>query len=137
MATTTQEYTLHLPQSVIELLSKAAEEQHESPDEIAAEALWFALDPVRQDALQRLKTQVRKLESKSEPEIRTHLDTKLGEGEQQRLSQLLDRNRAQGLTAEQQAELERLFERIEAVATEKAAAIQLLSGRSPDCKPAS
>jgi len=51
------------------------------------------------------------------------------EEEQQRLAQLLERNHTGGLTAEEQAEMEGLFDRIEAIATEKAAAIWLLSGK--------
>lgn len=42
----------------------------------------------------------------------------------------LERNRTQSLTADELAEMQALFDRIEAVATEKAAAIWLLSGRS-------
>jgi len=126
-ATTTQEFTFHLPQDVSEMLRRAATERHETPDQIVAEALRFSLQPVRQEALRRLKRQLRRQQSQSEQEIRAHLEARLSEAEQRRLSQLLERNRAEGLTAEEQGEMQGLFDRIEAVATEKAAAIWLLS----------
>jgi hypothetical protein len=130
-APTTQEFTLHLPEELIEMLRRAARERRETPDAIVAEALWFSLQPVRQQALQRLRDQIRRQQAQSETEIRANLETHLTGTEQERLSQLLDRNRTQPLTVEEQAELQALFDRIEAVATEKAAAIWLLSGGPP------
>jgi hypothetical protein len=131
-AATTQELTLHLPRQVVEMIHEAATERHETPDQIVAEALWFSLHPVRQEALRRLKNSIREQQSQSEPEIRAHLESGLDEEEQQQLSKLLERNRTEGLTVEEQVEMQRLFDRIEAVATEKAAAIWLLSGKSSD-----
>jgi hypothetical protein len=128
---TTREFTLHLPEDGIEMLRRAAEERRETPDAIVAEALRFSLQPVRQEALRHLKGQVLQQQAQSEPEIRAHLEARLTDAEQERLSQLLERNRSAELTAEEQAEMEALFDRIEAVATEKAAAIWLLSGRPP------
>jgi|SRR5579871_2342568 len=130
--TTTQELTFHLPQDIIELLGKTAEARRESPDRIVEEALRFSLQPMRQEALQRLNTQIRKQQNQSKPEIRAHLESHLTTTEQERLSQLLEHNRAEGLTSEEKAELQQIFDRIEAVATEKAAAIWLLSGKSSE-----
>jgi hypothetical protein len=136
-AATTHELTLHLPQNVIEMVRRVATERQESPDQIVAEALSFALDPMRQDALQRLNKQIWRQKSQSDLEIRVHLDSKLAEPEQQRLSHLLERNRTVGLGSEEQAEMQQLFDQIEKVATEKAAAIWLLSSKSapPDARP--
>jgi hypothetical protein len=130
-APTTQEFTLHLPEDVIEMLRRAAQERHETPDVIAAEALRFSLQPVRQEALRRLKGRIQQQEAQSESEIRAHLEARLTGAEQERLSQLLERNRTHPLTPEEQSEMQALFDRIEAVATEKAAAIWLLSDRPP------
>jgi hypothetical protein len=130
-ATTTQEFTFHLPEDVIEMLRQAARERRETPDAIVAEALRFSLQPLRQEALRRLKGHVREQQAQSEPEIRAHLEARLTEAEQERLSHLLERNRTQPLNSEEQAEMQALFDRIEAVATEKAAALWLLSGRPP------
>jgi hypothetical protein len=133
MATaTTQEFTLHLPEDLIEMVHRAAQERRETPDAIVAEALRFSLQPVRQEALRRLKDQIGQQQAQSEPEIREHLEARLTEGEQERLSQLLERNRTEVLTTEERAEMQALFDRIEAVATEKAAALWLLSGRPPE-----
>jgi predicted transcriptional regulator len=126
---TTQKFTLHLPEELVEALRRAAQERCETPDAIVAEALRFSLQPVRQEALRRLKSHVREQQDQSEPEIRAHLEARLTNGEQERLSQLLERNRTEGLTTEERAEMQALFDRIEAVATEKAAAIWLLSER--------
>ena len=130
-APTTQEFTLHLPEDVIEMLRRAARERRETPDAIVAEALRFSPQPVRQEALLRLKDHIQQQQAQSEPEVRAPLEVHLTGAEQERLSQLLERNRTQPLTAEEQAEVQELFDRIEAVATEKAAAIWLLSGQSP------
>ena len=130
-APATHEFTLHLPEDVIDLLRRAARERRETPDAIVAEALRFSLQPVRQEALRRLKGPIERQQAQPEPEIRAHLDAHLTGAEQERLSQLLEQNRAQSLTAEEQAEMQALFDRIEAVATEKAAAIWLLSGQPP------
>jgi len=130
-APTTQEFTLHLPEDVIEMLRRAARERSETPDAIVAEALRFSLQPVRQEALRRLKGHIQQQQAQPEPEIHAHLEARLTGAEQERLSQLLERNRTQPLTREEQAEMHALFDRIEAVATEKAAAIWLLSGRPP------
>jgi len=129
-APTTQEFTLHLPEDVIEMLRRAARERRETPDAIVAEALRFSLQPVRQEALRRLKGHIQQQQAQSEPEMRAHLEAHLTRAEQERLSQLLERNRTQPLTAEERTEMQALFDRIEAVATEKAAAIWLLSDRS-------
>lgn len=136
-AATTEELTLHLPPSVVEMVRRAATELQESPDQVVAEAILFALEPVRQEALRRLKVQVRRQQSLSEADIRAHLNRGLTNSEQKRLRQLLENNRNEGLSAEQQAEMQHLFDRIEAVATEKAAAIWLLSGKGaePDAMP--
>jgi hypothetical protein len=130
-APTTQEFTLRLPDDVIEMLRRAAHERRETPDAIVAEALRFSLQPVRQEALGRLKGHIQQQQVQSEAEIRAHLEAHLTGAEQDRLSQLLERNREQQLTPEEKAEMQALFDRIEAVATEKAAAIWLLSGQSP------
>ncbi len=126
---TIHELTLHLPQNVIEMLRQAADERQESPDEIVAEAIQFVLDPLRQEALRRLNKQVLRQRSQSESQIREHLDSHLANEVRERLSQLLEQSRTEGLNAEEHAELERLFEQIEANAIEKAAAIHLLSGK--------
>src|SRR5437868_2015804 len=126
-APATQEFILHLPEDVIDMLRRAAQDRRETPDAIVAEALRFSLQPVRQEALGRLKSQVRQQQALSEPEIRAHLDARLTKAEEERLSQLLARNRTEGLTTEEGAEMQALFDRIEAVATEKAAAVWLLS----------
>jgi hypothetical protein len=130
-APATQEFTVRLPEDVIEMLRRAAQDRRETPDAIVAEALRFSLQPVRQEALRRLKGQIQQQQAQSEREIRAHLEAHLTGAEQERLSQLLERNRTQPLTVEEQAEMQALFDRIEAVATEKAAAIWLLSGHLP------
>jgi hypothetical protein len=130
-APTTHEFTFYLPEDVVELLRQAARERRETPDVIVAEALRFSLQPLHQEALRRLKGQVREQQAQSGPEIRAHLEARLTEAEQELLSHLLERNRTQSLNPEEQAEMQALFDRIETVATEKAAAIWLLSGRPP------
>jgi hypothetical protein len=127
----TQEFTLHLPEDVIEMLRRAARERRETPDAIVAEALRFSLQPVRQEALRRLKGHIQQQQALPEAEVRAHLAASLTDEEQERLSRLLERNRSDELSTEERAELQALFDRIEAVATEKAAAIWLLSGRPP------
>ncbi len=113
------------------MLQQAASERHETPDQVITDALRFALQPVRQEALRRLQSQIRQQETQSDPEIRGHLEARLTEKQQQRLSELLEKNRTESLTAEEQTEIQTLFDAIEAVATEKAAAIWQLSGRIP------
>lgn len=136
-AATNQELTLHLPSGLIEMVQRAARERQETPDQIVAEAIQFVLQPERQEALRRLKVHIRRQQSQSEAEIRGHLGSSLTGPEQKRLKRLLEHNRNEGLTAEKQTEMQQLFERIEAVATEKAAAIWLLSGKGaePDAVP--
>src|SRR5438067_2284562 len=73
-APTTEEFTLHLPEDVIEMLRRAARERRETPDAIVAEALRFSLQPVHQEALRRLKGHIRQQQAQSEPEIRAHLE---------------------------------------------------------------
>src|SRR5205085_203184 len=120
MATTTQEFTLVLPQDVIEMLKQAAVQRHTTPDQIVAESLRFSLPPIQHEALQRLKHHIQQQQSQSETEIQQHLKVQLTAEEQERLSQLIELNRAESLTAEERTEMESLFDRIEAVATEKA-----------------
>lgn len=131
-AARTEALTIALPKDVIDMLRKAATERRQTPDQIVAEALRFSLQPVRQEALQRLKGHILAQQLKPAPELRAHLEAHLDEREQEQLSQLLELNRTEGLNAEEQAELAKLFDRIEAVATEKAAAIWLLSGQAPE-----
>jgi hypothetical protein len=128
-AAPTQEILLHLPRNVIEMVRTAATDRGESPDEIVAEALQFALQPLRQQALNQLKRQIRRQESQSDSELRSHIDARLAPNEEKRLTRLLERNRMEGLTDEEHTEMQRLLDRIEEAATEKAAAMWLLAGK--------
>ena len=77
VAATTQVLTFHLPQDVIESLQRVARERRETPDAIVAEALRFALQPARQEALRRLQCHIQQQQVQSEPEIRAHLEALL------------------------------------------------------------
>src|SRR5258708_23902336 len=114
------------------MLGHASRKRQETPDQIVAGALRFSLEPVREEALDRLKGRIKQQRSQSEPEIRAYLEAGLTDAEQDRLSLLLERNRNEGLSAEEKTEIQRLFDRIESVATDKAAAIWLISGRTLD-----
>ena len=126
-----QKLTLHLNNNLMELVQQAAAELQETPDQVVADAIWFALQPVRREAMQNLKRHLRQQQSETEAEIRAHLGAHLTETEQQRLTNLQQRSKEQEPTAEDLEERQQLFDRIEAVATEKAAALWLLSGNSP------
>ena len=126
-----QKLTLHLNHDLIELVQQAATELQETPDQVVADAIWFALQPARREALQNLKRHLRQQQSQTESEIRAHLNAHLTETEQQRLTKLQERSKEQEPTAEDLEERQELFARIEAVATEKAAAMWLLSGNPP------
>src|SRR5437763_232685 len=86
-------------------------QEEESPDAIVAEALWFSLAPLRQEALHRVKNHVRQQQSEADSEIRTHLNAHLTSAEEKLLSELLELNRSEGLTRDQQAELQALYDR--------------------------
>ena len=129
---TTQEFTLHLPLDVAEMLLRAASERKESPDEIVAELLRFSSSVIRQEAFARLKSGIRKQQHKPKPEIKKSLSVTLASSEQHRLTELLELNRTVELNLQEREEMQRLFDRIEEVATEKASAIWLLSGNPGD-----
>ena len=123
-----QELTLHLGQELITLVQAAASERQETADQVVADAIRFALQPVRREALRNLKQHIRQQQSETETEVRAHLEARLTDDEQQRLTSLQERSKEQEPTTEDLHERQQLFDRIEAVATEKAAAIWLLSG---------
>ena len=129
---TTQEFTLHLPLDVAEMLLRAASERKESPDEIVAELLRFSSSVIRREAFARLKSGIRKQQDKLKPEIKKSLSVTLASSEQYRLTELLEFNRTVELNLQEREEMQRLFDRIEEVATEKASAIWLLSGNPGD-----
>ena len=122
-----QEFTLHLHDDLIALVQQAASEHQESTDQVVADAIRFALQPVRREALRHLKQHIRRQQSETEPEVRRHLAARLTDEEQQRLTRLQERSKEQEPTADDIRERQQLFDRIEAVATEKAAAIWILS----------
>ena len=128
----TQEFTLHLPLDVAEMLLRVASERKESPDEIVAELLRFSSSSLRQEAFAQLKSGIRKQQNKPKPEIKKSLAVTLASSEQHRLTELLELNNAVGLNSQERQEMQRLFDRIEEVATEKASAIWLLSGKPGD-----
>ena len=127
-----QKLTVSLNHDLIELVQQAAAEFQETPDQVVADAIWFALQPTRREAMQNLKRHIAQQQSQSKTEIRAHLNAHLTKSEQQRLTKLQERSKEQEPTAEDLKERQELFDRIEAVATEKAAAIWLLSGNSPN-----
>jgi hypothetical protein len=131
-ATTMKQLVLNLPQDVVDLIQHTAKERRQTFDQVVTEELRFALQPVHEEAMRRLKRHIRQQQSQPEEEIRRHLNAHLSETDQTRLAELLERSHEEGLTKEEQAELQTLFDQIEAAATEKAAAIWLLSGRSLD-----
>lgn len=85
---------------------------------------------VRRAAFQNLAKHVRQLQYQTQAEIRAHLNVRLTREEQERLTRLQERCKEREPTAEDLEERQELFDRIEAVATEKAAALWLLSGKS-------
>lgn len=85
---------------------------------------------LRQQALQSLEKHIRQQQSQTQAEIRAHLDAHLTEEEQERLTRMQERSKEQEPTPEDLEERQEFFARIEAVATEKAAAIWLLLGNS-------
>src|SRR5438128_2066429 len=103
MSPKTQELVLHLPEDVLELVRHTAAEQFKTPDQLIAEELRFVLQPMHQEAMQRLKNYIQRQQKQTDGEIRKHLDAHLTNKEQQRLSQLLEQNRAEGLTETEQA----------------------------------
>lgn len=123
-----QEFTLHLGHDLVALVQQAASERQETTDQVVADAIRFALQPVRREALRNLKQHTRQQQSETEPEVRAHLEAHLTDEEQQRLTKLQERSKEQEPIAADLHERQQLFDRIEAVATEKAAAIWLLSG---------
>lgn len=125
----TTQVVLHLPQDVIEYLTRTAKQRHKTLDEIATEALRISLQPIRQEAIQRLEEQQKHQRALSDTQQYAMLDAHLTSEEQERLAHLLDTNRERHLNDEEQAQLTMLYDRIEAVATQKAAAILLLSER--------
>src|SRR5258708_13720833 len=106
-AATTHEYTLHLPQDVIDMLRQASSNRHETPDQIVEDALRFSLEPVREEALDRLKSRIRKQRSQSDPEIRDFLEAGLTQEEEDRLSLLLEHNRNAVLSPEHKPKMQR------------------------------
>lgn len=129
---TTQEYTCHLPLDVVAMLQRAVTLRQLPPDALIAEALRFTLQPLRQEALQRLQHQIQTQQTQSVAARQRHVTAHLPDQAQQRLAYLLERNRAEEITAQEREELQQLFDQIEAVAVEKAAALWLLGGRAPD-----
>lgn len=121
---------LHLPEDVIESLKRTANLRHKTLDEIATEALRLSLQPIRQEAMQRLEDQVKQQNSLPAIQQRAMLNARLSSEEQERLTNLLDSNRERNLTDAEQSQLDILYERIEAVATQKAAALLLLSEKA-------
>ena len=88
------------------------------------------ISSIRREAFQNLAKCVRQLQSQTQAELRAHLNVRLTDEEQQRLTRLKERCKEREPTAEDLEERQELFDRIEAVATEAAAVMWLLSGKT-------
>ena len=85
---------------------------------------------IRREAFQNLAKYVRQLQNQTQAELLAHLNVRLTDEEQQRLTRLQERCKEREPTAEDLEERQELFDRIEAVATEAAAVMWLLSGKT-------
>jgi len=131
---TTQVASFELPIDLVEALNEFAIEQHASPDKLVADALRLSLSPFRREAIRRLNAEIAKQAEEKPDCLEKHRAVWLPAPEQERLDDLLEANRKRVLTEGEQHELQRLYDRIEAIATEKAAAIHLqnMKAHAPD-----
>lgn len=126
---TIQELTLRLPADLVTRLQQTATRRHQPVEQIVAEILGNSLPPLHHSVAPRMRQQIAHLARLSESELRASANAQLPEPEQARLSELLERNREEVLTTEEGEEIERLLDRVEEVATEKAAATWLQQNR--------
>lgn len=128
-AAATREVTLHLPSDVLEMAERAAETQGRPLDSVVAELLADSLaeDQSRDEQWRALLVEMSGL---STEELRNRMHETLQPIEQERLSDLLQLNRERTLTPEEDAEIERLIERVEQVSTVRTAAIWTLQQRA-------
>ncbi len=127
---TTQQASFQLPVDIVEALNHFARERHESPDRLVAEALRVALNPLQQQAMQRLNAQVSQQSGQDLKELYQHRNARLPYAVEGRLAELLELKRERDLSESEQFEIQGIFDRIEEVATERAAAIELLNKRA-------
>ncbi len=124
-----QDFVIRLPQDVIEMVERTAQERHQSVEEVVAEELRFSLQPLEKTALQNLRTQVKRQQNRTKSELLLQTKRGMKTSQKKRLADLLEKNREVGLSGSEPDELQSLFDQVEAVATEKAAAISLLLKR--------
>lgn len=117
--------SFQLPTEIVEAVNHFARERRETPDQIVAEALRIALHPLRQEALKRLNAEVVRQRKRAPSSINRSRNARLDSAAEARLADLLDINRERDLSESERIELEGLFDEIEKIATERAAAIHL------------
>ena len=125
-ANTLQEITLRLPADVYARLLHTAAFRQQSPEYLAVETLDITLPDAAAQADMQLDREIARLRSLSEEQLQASTQAHLPAKDQQRLADLMEKNIEGELTKAEQAETERLLDKIEAIATERAAALWLL-----------
>ncbi len=125
-----QEITLRLPSASIARLNAAVDSQHASPDSVVTELIDNHLPLLKREGETEFDRRVQEFSMLSEEQLQKHIEAKLTQPEQTRLSQLTAKNKQAALSEQEVQERETLLNRVEAVETMRAAAMWLLQQRS-------
>lgn len=130
-----QEITLRLPSASIARLNAAVDLQHASPDSVVAELIENHLPPLKEGGETEFDQRIQEFSMMGEEQLRKCTEAKLTQPEQTRLSQLTAKNKQAALSEQEVQERETLLDRVEAVATTRAAAMWLLQRSKTTAKP--
>lgn len=126
---------IHLPDGLYHRLERLASLTHQPLEGLIVKTLSSSLPPLPEDLTPGLRDTLLGLESLDDAELRQVADATLPESQYQRLSDLRDAQRERALSADEQAELNRLMEAADTLMLKKAYAAVLLAWRGQRLPP--
>lgn len=130
-----EKLTLHLPADLYARLRHTAAFRQQSLEAVASEVLDLTLPDAATQADMQLDREIERLRALGKEQIQASTKAQMSSADKLRLSELMEKNKEGKLTKEEEAEIEVLFDHIEAVATERAAALWLLRESQSNSRP--
>jgi hypothetical protein len=128
MAEAIREMTVRVSDNMAKRIDREAKRLRQSPAEVASRMLDRIAEVETLDAENEVL--LSRMSILSTEELRNRRDAGLTESEQDRLADLLQLNREERLSAQDEAELEDFLDRVRDLSVERAAALLLLRKRS-------
>ena len=126
---TERKVTVTLPESLYMRAKETADAASLSIEKVLEQSIWRALPGLEEDLPKQTRNDLVRLSLLTDEELWSIANTEMASDAQDRLEELVDRQKLTGLTGSEQAELDQLITQAQNIMLKKAEAYRLLSFR--------